>query len=353
MPDPYHLISQSRFHRRLNVNTTYGPLNITFADIGCETGPALLFMPGMFASRYLGIPLHPLAERAGVRLLVVDRPGMGASTDVPLAQRVAVWTEIVPQFLAHLQIPRVSLVAHSAGTIYLLNTWAQCRELINPVIAVIAPWVDPTYSRVTAMRMAQYVPTKAFAFWNKIPRFVATQASPVLSASGALIRHISPSGSGDSQETAEDLSFLNENWRRVERDYGIPVLEQKELAQLAIRFMHAENTVGANSEAMQTLRKDGGSSWGVCPDYAECAKALATDGFTLRAYFAATDALVGKQGQKYFEECWKALGTEAISFASRTIDGSDHDTVMQSVEVWEDIFSAIKGPMTREIAHNW
>ncbi|KAJ5157258.1 uncharacterized protein N7482_008358 [Penicillium canariense] len=348
MSDPYHHISKSCFHRRINVDTAYGPLNITFADIGCEKGPAILFMPGMFASRYLGIPLHVIAERAGVRLLVIDRPGMGASTDVPLAERVAAWTDMLPLFLAYLGISRVSLVSHSAGTIYLLNTWAQCRDYINPVMAVIAPWVDPTYSRVKVMQIAQYVPTKAFAFWNKIPRFFVTQAAPVLSASGALVRHMSPSGSSDSHETAEDLSFLNDNWRRVERDYGVPLLEQKELAHLAIRFMHTENTVGANSEAMQVLRKDGGSSWGVCSDYAECAQALAVNRFTLRAYFAATDALVGKQGQKYFEECWQAAGIEAIDFVSTTIEGSDHDTIAQSVEAWEDIFSFLKVPLTTE-----
>lgn len=196
------------------------------------------------------------------------------------------------------------------------------------------------------MRIAQHVPTMAFAFWNKIPRFFVTQASPVLSASGAIVRHMSPSGSGDSHEMGEDLSFLNDNWRRVERDYGIPLLEQKELAQLAIRFMHTENTVGANSEAMQVLRKDGGGSWGICSDYAECAQTLATNRFSLHAYFAATDALVGKHGQKYFEECWRAPGVEAIDFVSTTIEGSDHDTVAQSVEAWEDIFSSIKVPFT-------
>ncbi|KAJ5591695.1 uncharacterized protein N7459_002064 [Penicillium hispanicum] len=312
--------------------------------LDAKMAPYFFFMPGMFASRYLGIPLHAIAERAGVRLLVVDRPGMGASTDVPLAQRVAVWTDMLPRFLESLKIPRVSLVAHSAGTIYLLNTWAYCREYINPGIAVIAPWVDPAYSRVGIMRAAQYVPTKAFALWNKIPRFFVTQARPVLSASGALVRQLSPSGSGDAHEPAQDLSFLDDNWRRVERDYGIPLLEQKELAQLAIRFMHTENTVGANSEAVQTLRKDGGGSWGVCSDYAECARALATNGYTLHAYFAAADALVGKQGQKYFEDCWRAPGVEAIDFASTTIEGSDHDTVTQSVDVWENIFSSIKVP---------
>lgn len=143
MSDPLSLISSNRFHRRVILDTAYGPLTITFADIGCATGPALLFLPGMFASRYLGIPMHVIAERAGVRLLVVDRPGMGASNDVPLAQRITVWVDMLPRLLAHLGIPRVSLVAHSAGTMYLLNTWAQCREIVSPVIALIGNHFSP------------------------------------------------------------------------------------------------------------------------------------------------------------------------------------------------------------------
>lgn len=141
MSNPYQLISKSRFHRRVTLNTGHGPLSITFADVGCKTGPALLFLPGMFASRYISAPLHAIAERAGVRLLVVDRPGMGASTDVPLGQRVAAWTDMLPRLLAHLEIPRMSLVAHSAGTVFLLNTWAQCRDYVNPAIAVIGTFL--------------------------------------------------------------------------------------------------------------------------------------------------------------------------------------------------------------------
>ncbi|KAJ6109847.1 hypothetical protein N7486_002082 [Penicillium sp. IBT 16267x] len=347
MANPYHLISESRFHRRVTLNTGHGRLNVTFADIGCETGPVLLFMPGMFSSRYLGIPLHVIAERAGVRLLIVDRPGMGASTDVPLAQRVAAWTDMLPHLLAHLDITRVSLVAHSAGTVFLLNTWAQCRDYVNPVIAVIAPWVDVAHSRVTAMQMAQYLPTKAFAVWNLIPRFFVTQASPVLASSGAVIRRMSWRGDNATHETTEDLSFLNDNRRQIERDYGVPRSEQADLARLAIRFMHTENTVGVNSEALQCLRK-GDSSWGVCSDYAVCAQTLAgyqaisEDRFSIRAYFAAKDFLVGKRGQKYFEDCWQAPGVEAVDFISREVEGSDHDTVALSVEVWEEIFSFVK-----------
>lgn len=137
MADPYQLISESRFHRRISLNTSQGQLYVSFADTGCNNGPTILFLPGMFASRYAGILLHVIARRAGVRLLVIDRPGMGASTDVPLAHRVDTWIEVLPKVLSHLKIPRVSLVSHSAGTIYLLNTWARCRDCINPVAAVI------------------------------------------------------------------------------------------------------------------------------------------------------------------------------------------------------------------------
>ena len=59
-------------------------------------------------------------------------PGMGKSTDVPLHQRVAVWVELVPQLLAHLGIKHVSLVSHSAGTIYLLNTLYHYRSILHP-----------------------------------------------------------------------------------------------------------------------------------------------------------------------------------------------------------------------------
>lgn len=59
-------------------------------------------------------------------------PGIGSSTDVKLAQRVNIWVELVPQLLAHLGISHVSLVSHSAGTIYLLNTLYSCRDILSP-----------------------------------------------------------------------------------------------------------------------------------------------------------------------------------------------------------------------------
>ncbi|KAL2821407.1 Alpha/Beta hydrolase protein [Aspergillus cavernicola] len=346
---PLALISSPRFHRRTTLSTAHGPLTISFADIGCATGPALLFLPGMFASRYLGTPMHILAERAGVRLLVIDRPGMGTSTDVPLAQRIDVWVDMLPQLLGQLDIPRVSLVAHSAGAIYLLNTLVRCRAVVRPAVFFLAPWVDPAHSRVTAMQIAQYLPIKAFSMWHHIPRFFVTQASPVLASSGAVMRRVSSSRASTSQTGEEDRTFLDANWRRVERDYGVSREESAELTRLAVNSMFAENTVGANSEALQCLRKGDGADWGVYSDYGSCVRALggsgqaglAGGGVISRTYFAAQDALVGSRGQRYFEEGWKAQGVQGVEFFSRVIDGTDHDTVIQSVEVWEEILTLV------------
>lgn len=73
-------VSNSRFHRsfKFESNTTHSTLNVTYAEFGQaadEKGsiPTLLLMPGMFSSRYIGLCLHTIAEKWGVRVLVVDR----------------------------------------------------------------------------------------------------------------------------------------------------------------------------------------------------------------------------------------------------------------------------------------
>lgn len=62
-------ISNSRFHRLFK----HGDLKISYADIGAASDTTILFMPGMFASRYLAVWMHTIAESLGVRMLVVDR----------------------------------------------------------------------------------------------------------------------------------------------------------------------------------------------------------------------------------------------------------------------------------------
>lgn len=76
-------VAQDRFHRRFVLPATadHGELQVSYADVGrtpepSDNGtrhPAVLFIPGMFASRYLSVSMHAIAEKLGVRVLIVDR----------------------------------------------------------------------------------------------------------------------------------------------------------------------------------------------------------------------------------------------------------------------------------------
>lgn len=66
----------------LPATAMHDALTVSYADVGRLPEPGselgtdeltVLFMPGMFASRYVGIFLHAVAEKLGFRVLVVDR----------------------------------------------------------------------------------------------------------------------------------------------------------------------------------------------------------------------------------------------------------------------------------------
>lgn len=65
-------------------------------------------------------------------MLTADSFGIGQSSNVPIESRMSIWLELVPKLLAHLEITSVSLLSHSAGTLYLFNTLYACRHLLSP-----------------------------------------------------------------------------------------------------------------------------------------------------------------------------------------------------------------------------
>lgn len=57
---------------------------------------------------------------------------MGGSTPVPLNIRMRVWLETVPALLAKLNLEHVSLLTHSAGTVYTLDTLVHLPQILDP-----------------------------------------------------------------------------------------------------------------------------------------------------------------------------------------------------------------------------
>jgi hypothetical protein len=203
------------------------------------------------------------------------------------------------------------------------------------------------------MRIAEYIPNKAFGIWNMIPKFFLVDAGPVFASSGTVITKVSnmlhslTAGDGAPVESEQE-----KNLKRLDEVYGLPRAFQPELEKLMFKRMFDESTVGANSEALQCLRKGEEWSWGSCENYAECIKKLlqkekeaSGDGrkkLQVRAYFAETDAMIGKGGQAYFEKCWRGeegtTSSDAVEVDMQTVIGVDHDTLVHCVDVFEKMF---------------
>ncbi|KAK8873372.1 Alpha/Beta hydrolase protein [Apiospora arundinis] len=356
-------LANERFHRKFTLPATadHEALIVSYADSGRDAGddpkavPTIFYLPGMFASRLFGVfPLHAMGQKLGVRVLAIDRPGMGDSTNVPLAQRLAVWLETVPALLKHLGIDHVALVSHSAGTIYNLNLLYHFRDILSPTkpfVALFAPFVHPTQSRVIYLQMAQYLPVPAFSAWHHIPRLFVTKAQPAFASSGAVFTKATSAIFGRTNSSSAE----HKGSRRLEKRYGLAGDLQEELDDLIPKMMFEGDTVGADSEVKQCLKKGASGTWGKCDDYPIFVRDLAElersrglgDGrarLKIRAYFGETDAMIGHKGQLYMEECWAGKEGEfedCIDFAAESIKGTDHDTVSRSLGVLEAIFHEV------------
>ena len=267
----------------------------------------------MFGGRWLCLHLDQLAKQTGVRIICADRPGMGGSTRVPLDLRVSVWLETVPVLLKHLDVSHVSLVGHSAGTIYLLNALYHFRDMLDPkapYVGLLAPWVDNVHSQTTLMNLASKVPTGAIDYWSDITKLVNQRIIPVSAWSGGIL---SSTMHLFQHENASTDSGATEPAQR----YGVSNEVGKEIERLSTKYYFEEDVTAGNEEAKLCLKKAGSGSglWGRCEDYMEYAKEiqvreqqrLETAGsartmdpknkLRLQVYFAESDLLVGNGGQ--------------------------------------------------------
>jgi len=237
------------------------------------------------------------------------------------------------------------------------------------------------------MQMAQSLPASVFGIWHHLPKIASAGGAAfnkvtklLLSSSSAISGGISSAPA--AAPTTESSLPVERNRQKIETDYGLSAELQRELQPLVLKSMFAENMVGADSEALICLRKGPAGLWGECDDYAGFVKKLAElererlkrahaaaagqdddaqkEKLRITAYFAETDAMIGKKGQIYFEECWKGSSSssssnssssresggggggddfrDVLNFSAATIPETDHDSVVLSAQVLEQIF---------------
>ena len=90
-----------------------------FDDIGDARGPVVFYLHGFGSSRVVRHPDDHVASELGIRLIAVDRPGIGLSTGAP-GRRLLDWPADVEQLADRLGIDTFGMLGWSGGGPYAL-----------------------------------------------------------------------------------------------------------------------------------------------------------------------------------------------------------------------------------------
>lgn len=114
-----------------------------YALFGSPTGFPVVLIPGVGINRMVGIAFHASAQALDLKIIAVDRPGVGLSTDHDVAPRTQEGCNRLAQLLKKLQITSFLLMGHSAGCLYALAASLYLKDSIVEPLVLLAPWVTP------------------------------------------------------------------------------------------------------------------------------------------------------------------------------------------------------------------
>lgn len=282
-------------------------------------------------------------------------PGTGHSTPVPVLKRIAVWLETVPVLLKTIGATHVSVLAHSFGGMYALNTIYAMPHILRPenrTVHLFAPYVAPANSGVGMLSAASVLPSSLIKNFDSLVGFINSHvAEPVgfsssfLGAAAHGVSNMFTSQEERQRKKSEEESRKSSLNEQIREHAGCNDLEEfVALGNEIMRRMFKEDTSGGSDEALMCLRKPGTGPWGVCDSYEgyperldkvlkeqlwkngdQSAKVVVT------ALWSETDALVGKGGEKYFDTCFAAFEgvkeTNCLEYRKETWSGTDHDSI--------------------------
>lgn len=136
-------------------------LVVSMADVGCEYGHPIVVFLGLGSVRYLVALYDELAESLGLRLICIDRWGLGKTGEVPDSRRgFREWATVVEEVLDQLGVSRFSILAHSAGAPYGLASSLRLADRVHGSIQLLAPWVgSASESTANAYKWLKFVPS--------------------------------------------------------------------------------------------------------------------------------------------------------------------------------------------------
>ena len=207
-------------------------------------------------------------------------------------------TEIVPALLQHLNIQHVSLVCHSGGTVYGLNTLLYLRHILHPTrpyVALCAPWIHASHSGALLMKALDVLPTSTLSHFPRLAKFIVDNVAPSVNFSGGILGSILP-GSKPVPAPGADLQAVD--------------FEEK-LHPLLIQRVRTESIQGLHQEALLFLKRSGGAEdWGAWVDYdkyvpllraseeerASTVEGGRSDALRVDVFFGQSDNMIGVSG---------------------------------------------------------
>lgn len=111
--------------------------HLAYAEQGAPDGAPLFLFHGIPGSRLQRHPDSSIAERLGVRLITVDRPGYGLSTPKP-NRRILDWPDDVTELADQLGIDRFGVIGVSGGGPYAMACAYRLPQRITRLALVSA-----------------------------------------------------------------------------------------------------------------------------------------------------------------------------------------------------------------------
>jgi pimeloyl-ACP methyl ester carboxylesterase len=163
---------------------------LAYDEAGDAAGRPLLFFHGLGSSRRVRHPDDGIAAGIGVRLLTLDRPGIGGSDPLP-GRRLLDWPADVASFAAELGLDRFAVAGWSSGGPHALA----CAAALGPRISRVglfssaAPfqgpdsrsYLDPGWRRIRLL--ATYAPWLVRRFFERMAQRVHADPERVLEES--------------------------------------------------------------------------------------------------------------------------------------------------------------------------
>jgi len=189
---------------------------ISFSEVGDANGAAVIVCLGMGLTRYITAFYDELAATLRLRLISIDRPGVGNSEPYPAGDKTGPlsWPDDVLAVCQHLGITKFSMLAHSAGAIYALATALTLPHLISGKLHLLSPWIPPSQLEVSPSRAASISPGGALP---RSQRFLRVLPAPFFRAANASFM----------TATSASLSPARRNSSRLEPRQNLPQNEDQ------------------------------------------------------------------------------------------------------------------------------